>query len=309
MRSVAGCVIEDGVFFHPASKRWVVTFSLQRIAAARHFGPVTRWCAIVDAGYPFGPVAIHPAARGGVTTTFPHQSRNTASNDRLPWREGKLCLDSPLGGERCLNVVRDPVGDADARLRWHAERAQLWLERAANDQLLAPGDLFELPAIPPRTTVRRWERHRVVHDESASSFEAWRAREGQFGTVLLGAVPGIENAIGAGRFAARNDQTVREWTGRKLGAVDGLAGFWWLLPTPIVLPPWEAPATWAQLRQAAKVQGLNADDVVRWLLPSLRGSGKIAFLLIGYPIPLRVGEPALEVHWETLALPEVPARL
>jgi len=305
LRSVAACAVEYGPRLHATSKRWTIAFSIQRNAGARYLGAITRWCALIDASYPFGDVAIHPATEGGIMATFPHQLRNTPSNPPQPWREGKLCLDSPFGGERRLTAVRDPVGDADSRLRWHVERAQLWLEHAANDQLLASGDPFELPATPPLTRVPEWERHRVVHDESASSFEAWRGQEGAFGTIVLGAVTDIENAIGVGRFAARNDETVREWMGRKLAKMD-LTGFWWLLPSPIVLPPWESPATWGQLRRAVKAQGLNVDDVIRWLLPSVRGSRKSSFLLIGYPIALRVGEPTSEVHWNTLLLPGVP---
>jgi len=306
LRNVAACVIEDRPSFHAASNQWLVAFAIQRDAGVRFIGATTRWCARIDASYPFGDVAIHPAVEGGMTATFPHQSRNTSSNASQPWRDGKLCLDSPFGGERRLTLVRDPFGDADARLRWHVERAKLWLHHAANDQLLAASDPFELPARPVRTTVRRWERHRVVHDESASSFEAWRGREGTYGPVLLGAVPDIGNAIGAGRFAARNDETIREWAGRKLGTVDDVVGFWWLWPRPIVLQPWEAPATWGELRRVAKAQALDADAVLRWLLPSLRGSNKSGFLLLGYPIALRVGAPVTEVHWDAYVLPRVP---
>jgi len=309
LRSIAGCAVEDGPIFHPASKQWIVIFTIQRNADARYIGATTRWCTLIDASYPFGDIEIHPAAYGGMTATFPHQSRNTPSSASQPWRGGKLCLASPFGGERRLMAVRDPVGDADARLRWHVERAQLWLALAANDQLLAPGDPFELPAAPSRTTVRRWEPYRVVHDEDTSSFEAWRGREGAFGAVLLGTVPDIGNAIGAGRFAARNDETVRKWTGRELKTVDDITGFWWLLPRPVVLPPWEVPATWGQLRRVVKAQGLDADDVLRWLLPSIRGSSKSSFLLFGYPIALRIGEPASEVHWQTLVLPKIPAAI
>lgn len=305
--AIAACSVEDGPKFDEQTKQWTVTFSIRRSTGARFVGATTRWCALIDASYPFGDVAIHPATEGGMTATFPHQSRNTPSTTRRPWREGKLCLDSPFGSERRLTAVRDPVGDADSRLRWHVERATHWLERAANDQLLAIGDPFELPATPPRMTVRRWERHRVVHDESTSTFESWRGCEGTFGTLLLGAVPDIGNAIGTGRFAAKNDETVREWTGRKLGNIDDLVGFWWLLRQPLVLPPWEMPATWGQLRRAAKAQGLDVDGVLRWLLPSVRGARKSTFLLIGYPIASRVGEPASEVHWNTLVLPRVPA--
>lgn len=305
LRRVDACVIEDGSIFHADLKQWGVTFSLRRDCGARFIGTTTRWYALIDATYPYGNVAIHPAAEGGIKATFPHQSRNTPGRTHRTWRGGKLCLDSPFGGERRLTLVRDPIGDADTRLRWHVERAQLWLEHAVNDQLLATGDPFELPARPPRTTVSKWERHRAVYDET--SIEAWHGREGTFGTVLLGAVPDIGNAIGAGRFADRGNETIHEWAGRKLGEADGVTGFWWLWPQPIVLQPWEAPATWGELRRAARAQGLDADAMLRWLLPSLRGARNSSILLLGYPIALRVDAPVTEVHWEALVLPPVPA--
>lgn len=306
LRSVDCCVIDDGPTFHADVKQWGVMFSIRRDSGARFVGTTTRWCALIDATYPYGEVAIHPAAEGGITATFPHQSRNTPCRPPRTWRGGKLCLDSPFGGERRVTVARDPIGDADTRLRWHVERAQLWLQHAANDQLLAAHDPFELPARPPRTTVRKWGRHRVVHDETASSFDAWRGRDGSFGTVILGAVPDICNAIGTSRFADRANEVIREWAGRKLGNVDDVTGFWWLWPKPIVLQPWEAPATWGELRRVAKAQELDADAILRWLLSSLRGSTKSNFLLLGYPIALRVGAPLTEVHWDALVLPHVP---
>ena len=306
LRSVAACVVEGKPSFHADSKQWVVKFTIHREVGVRFIGTTTRWCALIDASYPFGNVAIHPATEGGITATFPHQSRNTPSRAPRTWRHGKLCLNSPFGGERRLTLVRDPFGDADARLRWHVERAQFWLHHAANEQLLATSDPFELPAMPARMTVRKWERHRVIHDESSSSFGAWRGREGAYGRAFLGAVPDIGKAIGASRFALLNDETIRQWTGRELGTADDLVGFWWLWPHPIVLQPWEAPATWGELRRVAKAQGLDADAFLRWLLPSLRGSKKSGFLLLGYPIGLRVGAPVTEVHWDAYVLPKVP---
>lgn len=307
LRSVAACVIEDGPTFHADATQWVVTFSIRRSAGARFIATMTRWCALIDTSYPLGDVAIHPASDRGITATFPHQSRNTPNTPPRTWRNGKLCLDSPFGGERLLALGSDPIGDADARLRWHVERAQLWLQRAADDQLLATGDPFELPARPTPTAVGRWERQRIVHDESATSFEAWRGREGSYGVVSLGAVPDIDNAIGVGRFADRNGQSIRDWNGRELGAVDDVAAFWWLWPKPIVSQPWSAPATWGELRCAAKAQGLDADAVLRWMLPSLRGTNTSNTLLLGYPIPMRVEAPVTEVHWDAVVLPPVPA--
>jgi len=146
-----------------------------------------------------------------------------------------------------------------------------------------------------------------VHDETASSFEAWRGREAAFGTVLLGVVPDISNTIGIGRFSTRSNETIRQWSGRTLGKADDITGFWWLWPQPIVLQPWEAPATWGDLRRVAKAQGLDADAVLRWLVPSLRGATRSNFLLLGYPIALRIGAPVTEVHWDGVVLPPVRA--
>lgn len=306
LRGIGGRVVEDGPKFRAGVKQWVVTFSLRREAGVRFIGASTRWCALIDEGYPFGGIAIHPATEGGITATFPHQSRNTPSRDGQGWRGGKLCLDTPLGGERRLTLVRDPVGDADTRLRWHVDRALVWLDRAANDQLLATGDPFELPA-RSHTTARAWLRQRVVHDETALTFDAWKGLEESFGRADLGLVTDIGNVIGVRRFANRADATVREWTGRELGKCDDVVGFWWLWPKPLVLPPWQAPSTWGELRRIAKTMGLDADGVLRWLLASIRGSSTSNILLVSYPVSLRVGAPMTEVHWDALLLPPVGA--
>lgn len=306
LRGIAACVIEDGPKFHADLKQWIVTFSLRRESGVRFVGTSTRWCALIDDRYPFGEIAIHPATEGGITATFPHQSRNAPSPERRSWRTGKLCLDSPFGGERRLTVVRDPVGDADTRMLWHVERALLWLDKAANDQLLVTGDPFELPA-RSHTSARAWLRQRVVHDEITGSFGAWSGRAGTFGRADLGLVTDIGNAIGVGRFHDRTNATIRDWAGRELGKCEDVTGFWWLWPEPIVLPPWQAPGTWGELRRIAKTMGLDADGVLRWLLASVRGAKTSSILLLGYPVPLRVGAPVTEVHWDALLLPPVGA--
>lgn len=303
LKCVGACEVEDGPKFQADVNRWVVTFSLRRESGVRFIGTLTRWCVLIDEGYPFGDIAIHPATDGGITATFPHQSRNTP-NGRHGWRNGKLCLDSPYAGERCLTCVRDPIGDADIRLRWHVDRALGWLDHAANDLLLAAGDPFELPA-RSHTAAPIWVRQRVVHDETASSFDAWSGREGTFGLAKLGSLTDIGNAIAVGRFEDRARATIREWTGRELGKCDDITGFWWLWPKPIVLPPWQSPSTWGELRCVAKELGLDSDAVLGWLLEALRGAKASNLLLLGYPVSLRVGAPVTEVHWDALLLPTV----
>lgn len=307
LRGVAACAVEDGPRFNEQVKRWVLTVTLRRDVGAEFVGAATQWCVLLDETYPFGRVSFYPGAKGGMTATFPHQSRNEPSRDRRGWREGRLCLDTPLGGERRVVVVRDPVGDADQRLRWHAERAVEWLHRAANDQLLAAGDPFELPD-RPHTTVRGWLRERVVHDESAASFTAWDRQVGSFGPVRFGVLKDIGNVFAVKSFETLRGEVVRAWSGREL---DDLAkerrvnGFWWLWPRPVVVRPWQAPGTWRDLRRIAKARNVDVDVTLRWLFPQLRGSKSSTILMLGYPMPRRVGEDASEVHWDALLLPRL----
>ncbi|MFZ5894684.1 MAG: HesA/MoeB/ThiF family protein [Myxococcota bacterium] len=280
--------------------------TLERDSAAEFVGLATRWCVLLDNNYPFGRVSFYPAADGGLTATFPHQLRNTANPDRDGWRGGRLCLDTPFGGERLLVIIRDPVGDADGRLRWHAERALTWLNRAANNQLLAQGDPFEIPD-RPHTTVRGRERERVIHDESADTFSAWESRSGNFGIVRLGSLKDIDNVLAIRSFEDQHGGVIRAWTGRELGELGErkVNAFWWLWPGPIVLRPWHAPGTWGELRRVGKATGIDVDAMMRWLFPKLRGANISSILMIGYPIPLRLGEAPNEVHWDALLLPRL----
>lgn len=306
VRSLPSCEVENVPRFDATAKQWVVSMWLRIEHAGPFVGTRTKWCVLLDEAYPYGRIAFYPAAEGGLSSTFPHQDRNTANRGRRGWRSGKLCLDSPFRGERRPTNARDPIGDVDARLRWHVERALAWLEAAAAGRLLDPGDPFELPS-RPHTGLKEWAKLRLVHDESAREFRSWSGRQGFVGTVDLGAVPGIEGVIGAGSFVDQTGTTVRSWMGRPLVALDEtVSGVWWLWPQPIVVPPWQAPGSWGELRRAGRAMGLDVDSVLERLAPSLRGIKTRTILLLGYPIPTHAGSEPTEVHWDGVLLPQIP---
>jgi len=305
VRLLASCEVEDAPRFDAATKGWIVSLWLRIEQAGAFVGTRTKWCVLIDEMYPYGRIAFYPAVEGGLTSTFPHQDRNTFDGEHQGWRQGKLCLDTPFRGERCTTVVRDPVGDADERLRWHVERALAWLRAAAADQLLANGDPFEIPS-RPHTEPKEWAEVRIVHDESEWGFGAWANRQGAMGEVELGAIPGIGNVVAIRAFIDDKGATIRTWGGRPLErSDDAVSASWWLWPRPIVVPPWLAPDSWGDLRKAGRSMGIDVDARLQRLAPTLRGRKADSILLLGYPMPQRVGSAPREVHWDAILLPRL----
>ncbi len=305
VRSLASCGVAQEPRFDASARQWIVSLWLRIEQAGEFVGTQTKWCVLIDETYPYGRVAFHPAAEGALTSTFPHQDRNTLDHEHRGWRHGKLCLDSPFRGEHRTTIVHDPVGDADARLPWHTERALAWLSAAAAGRLLAPGDPFECPSRPLQKQME-WAALGVVHDESARGFHAWDSHRGAIGTAKLGAIPGVEKALGVGAFVDENGMTIRRWEGRPLTAPDGaVSGICWLWPQPIVVAPWHAPGSWGELRRAGRSMGVDVDATLRRLMPSLRKGKSDTVLLLGYPIPMRMGSTPAEVHWDAVLLPRL----
>lgn len=298
------CQLEGEPKRDAAANRWVFSMWVTIESPGDYVNARTKWFAHVDDVYPYGRIAIYPAVEGGIVRTFPHQERNSESRGDEPWRAGKLCLDSPFRGERGVTVARDPIGDSASRLRWHVERAAAWIRLAADGQLLAGGDPYELPATPPAEG--KWAGSGVVHDEAPDCLVAWAGLEGRLGVAALGAVPGIPRVVAVGTFYSGDGKVIRQWKGRALTELDKpVSAFWWMWPKAIVDGPWCAPGSWGDLRRVAKAQGIDVDRTIRRLAASLRGSKTDSLLLLGYAIPEHVDGPSVEVHWDAILLPRL----
>lgn len=306
LQAVQACEVLGLPYHDVVRHAWVLSVALRIGASGRFVGEKTTWCILLDENYPYGDMGVFPSERGSVSATFQHQARNSSGPAGQAWRNGKLCLDTKFRRGTAESSDRDPIGDDELRLRWYVERALLWLTAAAADELAKPGDPFELPE-RPRTGLKGWSLLRVVHDESSRSLSAWVGREGQTGSLVLTALPGIPRVLSAAEFAASNGATIRKWEGRRLKPDDELpVGMWWLWPKPILLSPWQVPTTWGELRRAGRTSGVDVDTHLKRLAPRIRGRNRRALLLLGYPIPQKIGADAVEVCWDALLLPDIP---
>lgn len=281
---------------------WVLRCRLSPDVEAGGLIPAsTDWYVLVDPAYPWGEIRFYPDERGGVAQTFRHQNRNDPANGSTPWRTGDPCLDSTVRvlGKSAYNP--EPY-DVHERLRWRFERALAWLGAASHEELALPGDPFELPQYRPTMGGLGLT---VVFEEGSDTLPAWEGVTDLAGPVDLRAYGKDGTILVVDRFRSLGgDALLTPRWGRALTEAEGSPhlGAWIRLSETPVLEPWKGPATWGELRRAFKAQGLNLDRLLRRVSGHLR-DGKRHALLLGFPVPDRVGEDAHRMHWQALLLP------
>ena len=257
----------------------------------------TRWHLHLSPNYPLGTIDLLPDREGGLTETFHHQLNNSIVGVReRPWRPGKICLDT---GTAALDRHGEDPSEprtAAARLPWHLGRAKLWLGRAAKGELVLRGEPFELPDYRPGGDLT------VLFREDSASLSAWRDAKARWGNLTLKWVN--PRTLATTAFTSPSGETVYApaW-GERVSASQGESrGVWLLASEPIATPPWQAPMTWGELREQLSSQGIDLMTILEQGASSLR-DGESHLLLLGYPIPLKVGGELERMHWIALALP------
>lgn len=281
--------------------RWVFHCRLSPPVAPS--GPVpaaTDWYVLVDASYPWGTITFFPAKQGGLTETFQHQNYNGTGAVDVPWRTGDPCLDTTLRVLRRQAYDSEPF-DMHSRLRWRFERVLDWLVMASRGELAMPGDPFELPQFPVPTS----HDLLVAFTEDPASFDVWQEVRSPVGRIQsVGIKPGTQVVT---HFMANSSRTLYEPRWGHIIAWNTAAravGLWLRLEAVPVLPPWQAPATWGELRVVCLEQGIDLDQILKPAVGHLR-DGRRHVALIGFPIPPVVGVTPTQIHWQALLLPRL----
>ena len=156
-----------------SSGKWVLHCELVTdVVSDSHIPRVSEWYVIVDDDYPWGDIDFFPSKEKGLDGTYHHQNYNGKRKDSQPWRTGKLCLDTTVRvlGRQAIDI--EPF-DSDRRLLWHGERALAWLSAASRNELVQPGEPFELPIFPGASI----SVVTVAFSEGSQSYETWQSAE------------------------------------------------------------------------------------------------------------------------------------
>ncbi len=261
----------------------------------------TDWYLHVQNTYPYGKVSFYPAKDRGITVTFNHQNHNTPGCNALPWRSGRLCVDTSLRSLGRHSYDIEPF-DAECRLVWHARRVQEWLCLASRGELVQAGDLFEMPDIP--TAPGR----KVVFTEGPENLPVRQGTHPRHGMVEMRTLQETPQILLVDDFISKGEDidVPTTWT-KLLGKANDLDGAWiWLDRLPVV-EPWTIPTTWGEFRKCCQAQGINLDNLLKRAVRDLR-DGNQHLLLVGFPIPAKVQEPPVQAHWLALSLPVLTHR-
>lgn len=295
-----GLALHGDFVWHQDLKIWILHCKIT--AGVRPGGPVpptTDWFLHVEETYPYGNVIFYPAKIGGITQTFNHQNHNSVGSDELPWRSGRLCVDTSLRtlGRRAYDNV-EPF-DPDSRLVWHVRRVQEWLGLASRGDLVQPEDPFELPHIPSLPKLR------VIFAEGPENLPYWQGQHPRKGTARVRILQENPHIFIVDEFSTRGSRIDinSTWT-KPLGEETNRYAAWiWLDRLP-VLDPWAIPTSWGEFRESSSDQGINFDPLLRSAVKYLR-DGREHLLLVGFPIPSKVQGPDVQAHWLAVLLPRL----
>lgn len=283
---------------------WYIRFSLNISSSNFLIIPnLTIWYLVVSHSYPDGSVKIYPAKDGGITQTFPHQSYNDFGNVNYPWRTGDLCLQHPLASLNHCQLDTEPM-QASTRVLWHVKRAYDWLLEASKNQLIMPGEHFELPDVPKGASCK------FVYVETEGDFSKWcNGNMPRWGVLKAGEIKkGGENILFADTFFDFSQEVVHkaEW-GDSFKSCLGLSGIWILLPQPFIQQPWTFPITFREFFSFSITHDKTIKDVIKTAISAIRSSRKI-IIAIGFPIPEKFGDVAVRIHWQAALVKNIASK-
>ena len=256
----------------------------------------TDWYIVVDADYPWGAIDCYPAKVGGIQRTFHHQSHNGEGDPSLPWRSGKVCVQTSLRtfGRREYDIEPMTAGD---RLGWHVSRLREWILAAGDNSLVAHGDPFELPDFP--NIVASLD---IAFLEDRESFGLWQHSEETVGTADFVQVQNNPSVYLVSAFKNQRGSVLRRLAYGDVSTGKSTAGLWVKIPRVPCLDLWQVPSTLGELRALLQFMDIDLDRMLGRFVRLLR-DGKPHFLMLGFPIPLNVGSENVLYHWQTLLLP------
>lgn len=289
------CRMTEDWTWYAAKSSWALGCRL-RVEPRGLIPELTDWYFLVEGVYPWGKIEVFPAKERGIVNTFKHQSYNSIGDPKVPWRTGKICVQTSLRflGRRMYDA--EPYTAPD-RLSWYVSRAHEWLVAASLDKLVDPMDPFELPDFPTVPVVQ------LAFVEDENSFGEWSKIDCFYGIADFAFLAGNDKVLALTEFKDAKSRGFRKVQyGDSVPQKASTVGIWVRLPNVPLDPPWQAPASYGELVPHLETVGFDLEKITGNFARNLR-DGKPHPLALGFPIPSLFGGPIERYHWQGIMLP------
>ncbi|MDY3618787.1 HesA/MoeB/ThiF family protein [Agathobaculum sp.] len=270
---------------------------------------MTEWYITADANYPYGNIDIYPSAHNSIIDTYPHQSNNACISKNGLWRSGKLCVNLVIRSLGIQAFSKEPR-DSNDRLYWYASRAVMWLRAAATNTLIQDMDLFEIPSFKEKLLFNDQKVVFAYNEDMASLFNWEAAPSYGIAKSYQKQHQGVSIITVQGYWTTNHQSVYLPRWGQEFNCQDDreiLDALWIKLEAPPVMRVWQTPTTLAELSEVCQMQGIDFWSLLRNFAPCARDNNR-HLLLVGYPIPKRIGEENMQMAWQGLLLPRLSNR-
>lgn len=266
--------------------------ALRTTPGAVSFPEVTRWAVVVSPRFPWGDLRVYPAAYGGIDLTYPHQRANGPPVEGTSWRRGEVCLER-TGFLLARNGTQQALAGDPARLQQIGERLCEWIDAATAGTLLGEGDHFELPDFDPSDDTT------IAFAEDEVTQDAWATVGDRCGFVDL-AIFGKRTLVARAFLSiGRQVLVAPRWGTAVRQAPAAPQAAWIRLHAMPLVGPYGAPMTWKELASATG-DADSFESLRKRVLRNETTEDSVSRLLVGFPVPRRVGEGPSALHWQSI---------
>lgn len=297
----------DELIWHPKLEKWVLHFSITETEIDESQLPCyTQWYMLIDPLYPRGSISIFPDKENSIDLTYQHQNHNIET-ENYPWRWGRVCTDwdnTPLE----LLSDSEELKTADQRISWHVRRLKKWLIAASKNELVKPGDHFELPHLHYSNETDET----IVFAEDRQHLEMWSSVKSKSGYLSLKEVKEFPKTLFVSSFLNAKKDAVQSYNWGDI--VDKSSdsslhfGVWLFLRFEPILKPWSYPTTIGELEAVCKHYKIDLWKEIYDLMHIFRKHDR-NYILIGFPIPEIVGQENSIIHWIALKLSQLTKKV
>jgi len=295
IESIKGCLLLNDLKWIETIEKWHL--KIQLIVEEVSYSEIkssTDWHVIVDDDYPWGSLKIYPDKEKCISQTYQHQNHNNVPTEH-EWRSGDLCLSTNFGAFALRGFDSEPK-NAKERLGWHVRRCIEWILAASKDELVLQGQFFELPHFPLCSNMR------FFFSEDQQKLTQWKGSCERTGIAEL--LPHRQQkSVFIKSFNDLNNKPIiaNKWNDEiDYPGINISYAMWILLDFVPVLPPWEAPLNWGQLKKLAHQHNLDLFSRISSLFARTEKHSPTVILL-GFPVPRKAGGSTAQIHWQPLS--------